>query len=320
MSTINWLFYVNFAVFSVFLTLFITEMMGAVLLLLFYEKSRKSVLDYIVPIWEVTGTFAAFWVVTADFAYPSLLLPVASLFAATIIIFLILFVARNASISFAELIIRRGWLDEKKLYKMYSLFTLLIGLVVITVLSAIVSGRGISLSNYSFSLATWISDPASILYVAGVLFTGIGLAPVFYSMEEFMRLTVPLTSAGILFSTVSLYLYSPSFITPMFLVPVLLTLVPPLLYQSRVTAPLISNKLVFGAVTAIIIFSLNYIVYPTAFGGSLVVDEITAKGPMVEAFLLLSAAGAVIIGLLMILYIVAVRNYKKGRVSTEHPA
>ncbi len=320
MSTINWLFYVNFAVFSVFLTLFITEMMGAVLLLLFYEKSRKSVLGYIVPIWEVTGTFAAFWVVTADFAYPSLLLPVASLFAATIIIFLILFVARNASISFAELIIRRGWLDEKKLYKMYSLFTLLIGLVVITVLSTIVSGRGISLSNYSFSLATWMSDPASILYVAGVLFTGIGLAPVFYSMEEFRRLTVPLTSAGILLSTISLYLYSPSFITPMFLVPVLLTLVPPLLYQSRVTAPLVSNKLVFGAVTVIIIFSLNYIVYPTAFGGSLVVDEITAKGPMAEAFLLLSAAGTVIIGLLMILYIVAVRNSRKGIVSTEHPA
>lgn len=320
MSTINWLFYVNFAVFSVFLTLFITEMMGAVLLLLFYEKSRKSVLDYIVPIWEVTGTFAAFWVVTADFAYPSLLLPVASLFAATIIIFLILFVARNASISFAELIIRRGWLDEKKLYKMYSLFTLPIGLVVITVLSTIVSGRGISLSNYSFSLAAWISDPASILYVAGVLFTGIGLAPVFYSMEEFRRLTVPLTSAGILLSAISLYLYSPSFITPMFLVPVLLTLVPPLLYQSRVTAPLVSNKLVFGTVTAFIIFSLNYIVYPTAFGGRLVVDEITAKGPMAEAFLLLSAAGAVIIGLLMILYIVAARNARKGRVSTEHPA
>ena len=102
--------------------------------------------------------------------------------------------------------------------------------------------------------------------------------------------------------------------------PVLLTLVPPLLYQSRVTAPLVSNKLVFGTVTTFIIFSLNYIVYPTAFGGRLVVDEITAKGPMAEAFLLLSAAGAVIIGLLMILYIVAVRNARKGRVSTEHPA
>ncbi len=320
MSTINLLFYVNFAVFSVFLTLFITEMMGAVLLLLFYEKSKKSVLEYIVPVWEVTGTFAAFWVVTADFAYPSLLLPVASLFAATIIIFLILFVARNASISFGEFIIRRRWLDEKKLYKMYSLFTLLIGLVVITVVSGIVSGRGIDLSNYSFSPAVWISDPASVLYVAGVLIIGIGLAPIFYSMEGFRRLTLPLTAAGIAVSALSLYLYSSSFITPMFLLPALLTLVPPILYQSRATAKFVSNKLVFGVLTSVIIFSLSYLVYPTAFGGRLVVDDITTSGPMAEAFLILSAAGAIIIGLLMALYIVAVVNSRKRRIAGEHIA
>ena len=76
MPTINWLFCINFAIFAVFLALFITELMGAFLLLISYEKSKARVLSHLVPIWEVTGTFAAFWVVTADFAYPSMLIPV----------------------------------------------------------------------------------------------------------------------------------------------------------------------------------------------------------------------------------------------------
>ncbi|HYA11260.1 MAG TPA: hypothetical protein VEH10_06300, partial [Thermoplasmata archaeon] len=130
MSITNWPFYINFAIFSVFLTLFVTELMGAVLLLLFYEPSKKKVLPYIVPVWEVTGTFAAFWVVTADFAYPSMLIPVAALLASAIVVFLIFLVARNASISFAEYIVKRRWLDEKKLYQAYAVSTLLIGVVV----------------------------------------------------------------------------------------------------------------------------------------------------------------------------------------------
>lgn len=315
MLTINFLFYVNFAVFSVFLALFITEMMGALLLLLYWEKSRKKVLEYIVPIWEVTGTFAAFWVVTSDFVYPSLLRPVASLFSDTIIIFLILFVARNASISFGEYIIKRGWLDEKKLYRMYSLFTLLIGLVVTTVLSTIVSGRGINLVDYSFNLSAWIQEPASILYVAGVILIGIGLAPVFYSMDEMRLLALPLTLAGVLTSALALYLYSSSYLTASFILPAVLTVLPPLLFLWKSTGRIVTNKLVFGSVASVIIFSMNYIVYPTAFGGALKVDAITTTGPMANAFLILSVAGAIIIGLLMVLYIFAVENSKKIGVS-----
>lgn len=290
------------------------------MLLLFWEKSKRRVLEYIVPIWEVTGTFAAFWVVTADFAYPSLLRPIASLFSDTIIIFLILFVARNASISFGEYIIKRGWLDEKKLYRLYSLFTLMIGLVVITVLSGILSGKGINLTDYSFSLATWIGTPASILYVAGVLIIGAGLAPVFYSMHEMRRVTLPLTVLGVLVSALSLYLYSSSYLSALFLLPAVLTILPPLLYQAKTTDWLVTNKLVFGAVTTMIIFSLSYLVYPTAFGGRLRVDDITASGPMAGAFLTLSIAGAIIVGLLMVLYVLAVMGSKRAKRGGEHIA
>jgi cytochrome bd ubiquinol oxidase subunit II len=308
MSITNWPFYINFAVFSVFLTLFVTELMGAVLLLRDYERSRSKVLPYIVPIWEVTGTFAAFWVVTADFAYPSMLIPVASLLAGAIVVFLIFLVARNASISFAEYIVKRRWLDEKKLYQAYAVSTLLIGVVVVMILSAIISGAGVDLGTMSFSLGGWIGSPGSLLYLVGVLLIAAGLAPVFYAVDALRRWTVPLTAAGVLVEVGALALYSHSFLTWPLLVPAVLTVAAAVLYQSRRLAPLVSNKLVFGLLSCVIIFSQNFLVYPTAFGGRLSVDAVTTSGPMVQAFEILSVAGAILIGLLMTLYMVASRR------------
>ena len=137
----NGIFEVNFAAFSVFAALLITEIMGAVVLLIAWS-AREKVLDYLVPIWEVTGTFGAFWVVTGDFAYPTLLVPVASLFAPLLVVFVMLWVARSASIAFAEFITKSGWLDETKLYRAYSISTLVLGLVVLILLSSLVGGQG----------------------------------------------------------------------------------------------------------------------------------------------------------------------------------
>ena len=105
----------NYATFSIFAALLLTEVMAGVLLLFLYEDTKSKVLEYVVPIWTVTGTFGAFWIVTSYFAYPTLLVTVASLFAPLLIVFLILFVARNSSIVFGEFITKKGWLDEKKL-------------------------------------------------------------------------------------------------------------------------------------------------------------------------------------------------------------
>ena len=317
MSTINWLFEINFAVFAVFLALFVTELMGSVLLLFFYDTARSKVLAHIVPIWEVTGTFAAFWVVTADFAYPSMLWPVATLFAPWIVVFLIFLVARNASISFAEFIIKRRWLDEKKLYQAYALSTLLLGVVAVVILSAIVSGVGVDLASLSFSATTWLTSPASIPYLLGVVVIGVGLAPVFYDLPAMRRLSVPLTVIGVAVEAVALYVYSSSFLSGYFLIPALLTILPAVLYQFPGTAPLVTNKLVFGLVTTLVIFSQSYLVYPTAFNGGLPVDAVTTTGPMVGAYYILSAAGIVIVGLLMVLYLSTVTRV--GRLPPHAP-
>jgi len=312
MSTISWLFYINFAIFAVFLTLFFTELMGAVLLLVRYEQTKARVLAHVVPIWEVTGTFAAFWVVTGDFAYPSMLIPVASIFAGYILVFLILLVARNASISFAEYIIKRAWLDEKKLYQVYAVATILIGAVVVLILSTIVSGAGIDLGTLSFSLGSWLTNPGSLPYLLGVVVLAAGLAPIFYGVTELRRWALPVTALGIVLETVALYAYSRGFITGWFVVPAVFTLLPALLFLHPRTAPIVTNKVVFAIVGFLIIFSQSYLVHPTAFahatGGPLPVQAVTTTGPMVDAFLVLSTAGLVIVGLLMIFYLYAVNQ------------
>jgi cytochrome bd ubiquinol oxidase subunit II len=308
MSTTNWPFYINFGIFSVFLTLFVTELMGAVLLLLFYDATKRKVLPYVVPIWEVTGTFAVFWVVTADFAYPKMLLPVASLLAAWIVVFLIFLVARNASISFAEYIVKRRWLDERMLYRAYALATVLIGVVVVVILSAIVSGAGVDLTTMTFSAWGWLTAPGSVLYLVGVLLIAGGLAPVFYGVEALRRWSVPLTTLGVLVEVGALGLYARSFLTWALLVPAALTVLAAVLFRIRRTAPFVTHKLVFGVLSSLIIFSQTFLVYPTAFDGRLNVDAVTTTGPMVPAFEILSVAGAVLVGLLMILYMIAARR------------
>jgi cytochrome bd ubiquinol oxidase subunit II len=308
MPTINWLFEVNFAIFAVFFVLFVSELMGGLLLLVAYDATKPKVLPYLVPIWEVTGTFAAFWVVTGDFAYPSMLWPVANILAGLILVFLILFVARNASITFAELILKGGRISEKRLYQLFGLATIGIAVAVLIVLSAIISGAGVTLSNLSFSLWGWATTAGSLPYLLGVVLIAVGLAPVFYDIAPLRRVSLPFTAVGVGVEAGALYLYSSSFLTGYFLIPAVLTVLASVMYQIRATVPIVTNKLVFAIVGTVIVFSLSYLVYPTAFNGAIPVDSVTTTGPMVGAFYVLTVVGIVVVGLLMAMYMLTIRH------------
>lgn len=291
-----------------FATLLITELMGAVLLLVSYEGARKSVLEYVVPIWEVTGTFGAFWVVVSDFAYPSILTPVAYIFAVPLMLFLILIIARNSTIVFGEYIMKKGWLDERKLYLMYSLSTVILSLIVLVILSSIIGGAGIDLFGGKFSAAGWIGAPGSMLFIAGALLIGLGLAPVFYDLKPFGFLAVPATLSGIFLSVLGFYFYSPALLSAYIAIPVVLTLLVPVLYFTSIGKSLVTNKLVFVTLASVIVFSLNVLVYPYAFGKSLSVDALTTSGPMAQAFLVITLIGGILLGIMIAVYLLMVRR------------
>lgn len=307
-STISAIFLVNFFVFSVFATLLITELMGSVLLLLFWKAASSRVLEYIVPIWEVTGTFGAFWVVITDFAFPNVLIPASRIYAVAFMLFLILFIARNSTIVFGEYINKKGWLDHKKLYQMYSVSTIALGIIALTIFSSIISGGGVYLGAGYFSVTGWLSNPGSIAFILGALLIGVGLAPVFYNLLPFKGITLPVTVIGVAISTVSFYLSSPGLITAWIAVPIVLTIAVPILFIYEKTTKLVANKLVFSFVATVIIFSLYPLVYPAAFGRSLSVDAITTTGPMSAAFTTITIVGGIILAVMIYVYLVAVRR------------
>ncbi len=306
------MFEVNFSIFAVFAALLVSEIMGSILLLFFYDATKKSVLQYIVPIWEVTGTFGAYWVVTSYFAYPALLIPVAQIFASLLLIFLILFVARNSSIVFGEFIIKRKWLDERKLYQAYAVSTLFLGVVVLVLTSDLVSGVGINLTVDTFSFGTWLTSPGSSVFVIGTLVLGVGLAPVFFDLKSLRKWVLPFTVLGVIVSIGAYYLYSSTLIKADILVPAVLTIAAAILFSaSDATARIVSNKAVFITLLSIIIFSLQYLVYPKALGQTLSIDSVTTAGPLVSEFIVLTAVGAAFIGALLVFYMFIAMQQKR---------
>ena len=322
--TINFLFYTNFAVFSVFAVLLITELMGSVLLLIGWNKYKGPVLEYIIPVWEVTGTFGAFWVVTSDFAYPSILIPLASIFSAGIMIFLILFVFRNATISYAEFIKKRGWLDDHKLYAGYSISSILMGLTVLVIISGIIGGNGINLKTMTFSAWTWLLNPSGVVFIIGALLLMIGLAPVFYNDSNLRRASIVFVVLGLIVSNISLAMFRNWTLSYYVIIPDVLALLVPILYNIDFTRKIVSNKIAFIALASIDVFFLNFMVYPAAFGGALSVDALTNSGPLASSYVVITILGTIMLAVLVALYAIAVARkssqQKKEDLKTKGPA
>lgn len=324
----NLIFETNYAIFSIFAALLITEIIGSVVLLLFYDAAKSKVLEYVVPIWEVTGTFAAFWVVTGDMAYPTLLIPVATIFGGLLTIFLITLVARNATIVFGEFIIKRKWLDAKKLYKGYALSTILLGVSVLILLSSLISGAGIVGLTSSFSLTNWLTSGkipgGSLLFIVGTLLIGVGLAPVFFDIKPFRTKYFPLTLLGVLVSIGAYYFYLPSLLTWWLVVPALLTIVAGLLFISDKTAPIVANKAIFISVLSVIVFSLQPLIYPKFAGQTLPIDALTTSGAMVTPFYEISLVGAALLAIMLGVYVWVVMRQKghtvQPKARVERPA
>jgi len=312
----NYIFETNYAIFSVFASLLITEIIGSVVLLLFYDAAKSKVLQYVIPIWEVTGTFAAFWVVTGDMAYPTLLIPVATIFGALLTVFLIAFVGRNTTIVFGEFVTKRGWLDARRLYKGYALSTLLLGVAALVLLSSLVSGAGVLSNGASalstpFDLGAWASQAGSWLFLAGTLLIGMGLAPVFFDIPPLAKRFFALTVLGVALSTIAYYEYSASLLSAYIAVPALLTVAANLLYFSKKTAVIVTNKAVFIAILAIVIFSLQPLIYPSFIGQVLSIDSLTTTGPMASVFYETTWVGGALLAAMIMAYVWVVMRQKQ---------
>ena len=101
---------------------------------------------------------------------------------------------------------------------------MILGITVLVLLSALISGAGVNLGAEHFPSAIGLFLLAPILFVAGTLIIGIGVAPIFFSLDSMKKIVLPITAVGIGLSVLAYYLYSPSFVPALMLIPVALTL------------------------------------------------------------------------------------------------
>jgi cytochrome bd ubiquinol oxidase subunit II len=193
----NALYLVNHVIFAVFMTLLLMEGGFAITALVAYEKYKARLMRYITPIWEVTGTFAVFYVVNFEATFPKLLGVAGTLYAVPLLVAAALIILRNAFLIHAEYV---GDLKkEAKYLKIYAVATVAALILLLSVLSSAMTGTGISVSTGVSTLQMYL-NPFNFIVIVSALLVSLSLAASVFRIERLERLAwLPLVLAVALF-------------------------------------------------------------------------------------------------------------------------
>ncbi len=201
----NLLYGMNYAIFAVFFMLFILEI-GIALGFLFAYKKKDQMKRYLMPIWEVTGTFAVFYLVNFETTYPTAISLVGNIYIAPLLIAAIFFIFRNAFIAYSEYV---GNITSEKTYlRIYSVATIITAFLVISVLSSGISGFGVNVTYATSNFLTLLFNPFNILIFVSVLLFAIFAVSVFFEIESMKRIGFLCAFLGILITAFALYSYT----------------------------------------------------------------------------------------------------------------
>ncbi len=208
------MFSINYLIFSVFLTLFGLEIGIAVTMLLEYDKYKDKMRSFLMPLWEVTGTFAIFYIVNLEAAVPSLLMLVGTVFVVPALVAAIFFILRNAFLSYGEYV--GNTISEKRYLRVYAIATLVVAFVAISILDSGISGIGINASAYSINILKMLVNPFNILMFIGIALLSIFVAAVFFDVKEYRWFTTLAVILGIIAIAIATrsamgYLFSAAF-------------------------------------------------------------------------------------------------------------
>ena len=91
--------------------MFSTEVMAVVPMLTGYKKPevRESLLKYVVPVWEVVGTFFVLWLVDMENVIPEFMPAISYTLFPLFAVFIFFLLMRNSIIIYAEFV----WHDNK---------------------------------------------------------------------------------------------------------------------------------------------------------------------------------------------------------------
>ncbi|WP_075056520.1 hypothetical protein [Thermogymnomonas acidicola] len=219
---------INMAIFAMFFAILSTELMAASAFIFRYSEAEKKVTKYIIPIWEITGgTFFVFYAVNLEALIPEIIPFVAYTFVAYILVFLILYVLRNASIISAEFIWKNRRIDRKLLYRAYSVITYVLGVIVLIIYTSVISGVGIDFPARTFNLASFVSFLPNDGFIIGSAVLLFGMASIYYALDVNRFLSLAVVLIGMVIAGVS-YIHLGDVVHPYFLtIPVVLTIAAP---------------------------------------------------------------------------------------------
>ncbi|WP_393971431.1 hypothetical protein OXIME_001707 [Oxyplasma meridianum] len=271
-------------------------------LLMHYRSYGKQVKRFIIPIWEITGTFFILYVVNVEALAPGLLPIVAETYIFLILLFMILYSTRNASIIFAEFIWKKSFISEKTLYRIYSIVTLMLGAIILVIYVSILTGKGINISAHSFNLIPFFSYLPDDGIILGSAIIFLGLSYVFYDMERNRRSSIYITATGLVINAVSFAFLKNFVFYPYLVIPIVLTILIPVLYNIRKTAVIGKNKIFYIALMSISVAIIERSFFPYLFGGTVDVRGYFSSVAIQSAMFDLSILMIIFVGSMMIFY------------------
>ncbi|MCL4345996.1 MAG: hypothetical protein M1496_06530 [Candidatus Thermoplasmatota archaeon] len=302
----------NGIIFGMFFAIISTELMAASAILFRYEESTRKVFYYLVPIWEITGTFFVFYVVNVEALIPDALPILAYSYIAYILIFIVIYILRNLSIVSAEFIFRNRFnVNRKTLYSIYAIITYILGFFVLVIYTSLMSGHGLNITARTFNMGAFLSylpDDGFIIGSAVVLF---GLASIFYGLDVNTILSLGVTVAGLIIAGASFLAINDISNIYLMIASGIVTISIPIIYMIPQLKNYMSNKIIFQGFLALSAFMLFYSVYPDLASKAVNVNTLLNNSAMqTQIFYATMIGGTLLLILSLVFFRVWVRSSK----------
>ncbi len=313
------------------ITMFTSELMSTVPLITSFknEKIRDNLLKYIIPAWEVVGTFFVLWLVDMETVVPFFAPPMAYTLFPLFAIFIFFLIVRNATIIYAEFIWKDNRLfDDRKLYTFYAIATFIMGLMALSVITVMLSGYvaviniskpALSSLNYSVLL----SKIQLYGFIIGTLILLSGMGMVFYRTVDINTskrfLPLILVIIGLIidsFTYLSLISADHSVNKDLIVIPIVLTLIIPILFSIKKTTYVASYKPLYIIFTIVSVTFLELIVYPYVYGGKVYVPNVVTNSAVLTMDFYISVGGGIWL-ILMMIYYGFVSNHRIAKIMAE---
>lgn len=306
------LYFMNYAVFAVFFTLMAIETGIALLALTSYEGTRDRIRAYIMPLWEIIGTFAVFYLVEFEATYPGLLTLVGSAYILPILLAALFFILRNAFISYSEYV-GKGRL-ENRYSKVYGISTLVVVFIVSSILTSGVSGIGVNVGQSSINAIGIAFNLFNVTVFASVALLGWFAAVAVTGVKRYRKPGAYAGIAGVVLVFAALFSDVPYLAANLQhnILPVAVTLVlfAAALVLHRRMSPL-AKYFVFAFLFSGIL-SFGALQYPYMFGGVLNTNTYAATGQGAQYLIIVTCIGGILL-VAALAYLIYLRQAGPGQ-------